>query len=197
MLFHIFQTARLLLRSAAPQLIEKCLLTHCKGNVTVRLFNVPQQACHLQSNVFQLWVQIWHLRSSSRPSAHRLSVSLGWWGFTLLQPLSTRHRLRQLDICMLKTIKGVEEKKKERKKLKRLGMWVLLSHTTPGGSFQSTWIYTIRLNVSCDIRWWSNHFNVFISWRYTQLLQPSVSRNVLVRVREQWETVLCSLCVKF
>lgn len=32
---------RLFSRSPAPQLIEKCLLARCHGNVTVKLFGVP------------------------------------------------------------------------------------------------------------------------------------------------------------
>lgn len=146
MLFHIFQMLRLFSRSRAPQLIEKCLLARCHGNVTVRLFGVPHQACHLQSNMFQLQAQIWCLRSSSPPSTHRLSVLLSWWDFTPLQPLSARRRLKQLNVCTLKEIKGREENSKY--KLKWLGTCILFSLTAPGGSFQSTWIYTIRLNFS-------------------------------------------------
>lgn len=70
------------------RLIEKCLLIHRDGKATVRLFNLPRWACHVQSNMFQLQAQILHLCSSTPVSIHILSFS--WWGCTLLQILSTR-----------------------------------------------------------------------------------------------------------
>lgn len=154
-LFSMFKMLKLVLSSPTPQLIEKHLLAQWQC--------VPHQSCHLQPSMFQLPAQTWCPCSSSSPSTHRLSVSVAEASCHF--PLSARHRLKQLSICMLKNIKG-EEKAPTKHKLKLLGTWILFSLTAPGGTFQSTWIYTVRLSVSCDVGWWSNQFNVFTSWCY-------------------------------
>lgn len=58
---------RLFSRSPALQLKEKCLLAHCDGSVTVRLFGVPPQPCHLQIRMFHSRHKFDAFCSSSSP----------------------------------------------------------------------------------------------------------------------------------
>lgn len=145
-LFHIFQMLRLFSRSPAPQLIEKCLLAYCDGNVTGFLVFPTKPA------IFRL---AW---SSSRPKfdAFVARLPLPHRGFqshsVRLHPASATFHKAQTQAAERMYVK--EDK---RRRDKRLGTWILFSLTAPGSSFWSTWIYTIRLNVSCDVGWWSNH----------------------------------------
>lgn len=134
--------------------------------------------------------------SSSRPKfdafvAHLPLPHRGFQSHSVrLHPASATFHKAQTQAAEPMYVKEDKRRGGKKPKHKWLGTWILFSLTAPGGSFWSTWIYTIRLNVSCDIRWWSNHFNVFVSWCYMLLSQPSMSRNVPKRGRERWETVV-------
>lgn len=108
-LSHVFQMLRLFSRSPAPQLIEKSLLTHCDGSMTVRVFGVPHQACHLQIRVF-------HSRHKFDAfTAHLPLLHTGFQSYSVGEASPCfRHflqgtELKELNVNILKKIEGVEK----------------------------------------------------------------------------------------